>query len=74
MKFRVAELEDEKGNLQLKVVEMEEQQQQQGSRSGSGSPSQEQDRRSQPRQDELEAAEVLKLQTGENILMGLCCM
>ncbi len=66
-------MEDEKGNLQLKVVEMEEEQQQR-SRSGSGSPSQEQDRRSQPRQDELEAAEVLKLQTGENILMGLCCM
>ena len=62
-------MEDEKGNLQLKVVEMEEQQQQ-GSRSGSRSPSQEQDRRSQPRQDELEAAEVLKLQTGEIILMG----
>ena len=62
-------MEDEKGNLQLKVVEMEEQQQQR-SRSGSRSPSQEQDRRSQPRQDELEAAEVLKLQTGDNILMG----
>ncbi len=61
-------MEDEKGNLQLKVVEMEEEQQR--SRSGSGSPSQEQDRRSQPRQDELEAAEVLKLQTGDNILMG----